>query len=53
MKKDRQDADLKENKKQSMRGIEDRAIEIGKKARNEVSHDDCGEGGVYSRITSS
>ncbi len=36
MKKDREAADLKENKKASMRGIEERAIEIGKKARNEV-----------------
>ena len=38
MKKDRQDADLKENKKQKQRGIEERTIEIGKKARSEVSH---------------
>lgn len=36
MKKDRQDADLKENKKASMRGIEERAVEMGKKARTEV-----------------
>ena len=36
MKRDQKDADLKENKKASMRGIEDRAVEIGKKARFEV-----------------
>lgn len=36
MKKNRIDADLKENKKQSMREIEDRAIEIGMKVHNEV-----------------
>ena len=36
MKKNRIDADLKENRKQSMREIEDRAIEIGMKVHNEV-----------------
>ena len=36
MKKSKEDADLKENKKQSMREIEDRTIGTGKKARNEV-----------------
>lgn len=36
MKKDRVDADLKDNKKASLRGIEEKAVEIGKKARNEV-----------------
>ena len=37
MKKNRQDADLKENRKQSIMGIEDKIIEVGKKARSEVS----------------
>ena len=39
MKKNRREADLKENKKQSMREIEDRAIEIGMKVHNEVMHE--------------
>ena len=36
MTKNRKEADLKENKKQSMREIEDRAIQIGKKVHSEV-----------------
>ena len=41
MKKNRREADLKENKKQSMREIEDRAIEIGMKVHNEVQKHYC------------
>lgn len=38
MKKKRSETDMKENKKQSLQEIEDRAVSIGKKCRSEVSY---------------